>query len=361
MKKSKGLLWVGIFGCCMLAFFFPVSKTFGQVLKIIKKDSINFNYYEPNDDLNNNRVYVSQKLTSPTIINEDGSHKVKYRSNANTNLGIGSTYKWLTLNIGLNFKFINDDDDTRGRTRALDLHAAAFGRSYVFDFFGQFYKGVYLLPETGQVLAGDPYPQRGDIFTQQIGGTFYYYPNWRKFSASAAAIQREWQKKSAGSFMYGAEVFSGKIKGDSSLVPKERAGNFDNYLVDKMQFYEIAAGGGYAYTLVIKQHWFVSASAIASLSAGYMRQFTGKNVTGTGYIRPNFLVRPSFGYNSKKWNGSVMLFASRVNAGNNLGHYQIETYNLRFTLAYRMLPRTKHKKIMDNILNINPFWRNRKS
>jgi hypothetical protein len=358
MKRSTGLIWIGITGGLLLFVSFPFSMVNGQISRIFKKDTINQAYYELNDTLNNNRLYVSQKLTSPAIINEDGTHKVRYRSNANTNLGIGSTYKWLTLNIGINFNFINDDDEIKGRTRFLDLRSTAFGRSYVVDLFGQFYKGVYLLPETGQVLSGEPYPQRGDIFTQQIGATFYYYPNWRKFSSSAAANQRDWQKKSAGSFMYGAEIFSGKIKGDSSLVPKERADYFDNYLVDKMKFFEIAAGGGYAYTLVIKQHWFVTASAIVSLSAGNRRQFTGEKVTGAGYVRPNFLIRPSFGYNSKKWNGSVMLFANRVNTGNNLGHYQIETYNLRFTLAYRMLPRNKHKKILNNILNLSPFWRN---
>jgi hypothetical protein len=354
-QKSKLLA-----GYLLFLTLITCTISFGQKLKINKTDSIKVEFYELNDSLNNNRIYVSQKLTSPAIINKDGSHTLRYRSNGNTNIGIGTTYKWLTINLAGNFGFINDDDDIKGRTRHLDFQSRGFGRSFIIDFFAQFYKGVYLLPDTGKIPQGQPFPQRGDIYTQQIGAAFYYYPNWRKFSTSAAAIQRDWQKKSAGSLIYGGEFFTGKIRGDSNLIPNDRAAYFDNGQVDRIVFFEIAAGGGYAYTLVVNKRWFASVTGIVSLSAGILRESFEGNPQRNIYLRPNYLIRPSIGYNSKRWNGSVMLFGSRVNAGNNNRRYEIETFNLRFTLAYRLLPRNRHNKVLNDVLNLNPFWRDRK-
>ncbi len=343
----------------LLIFFFLFAPyAHAQLLaKIFKKDSIDNNYYEANDTLTNTRLYASQKLTYPTLKSGDGNHEVRYRSNGNTNLGFGNTYGWLTVNIGLNFKFINDDDHLKGKTDFIDMHTQIVGRPYVVDFYGQFYKGVYLMPETGDLPKGTPYPLRPDIYTQQIGFSSYFIPNWRKFSYAAAVTQRDWQKKSAGSFLFGGEFFAGKIKGDSALVPKERARQFENPGINKVKYYEIGFGAGYAYTLVIKRHWFVSASAVTGIATGFLQQYERYDIESSMYFRPNFMIRPSFGYNSKKFNGAVYLFSSQVNAGNTKGYYQVNTSNLRVTIAYRFAPSQRIKKRYQALLNLNPYYR----
>lgn len=328
-----------------------------QFSALFSKDTVNSKYIQLIDTFSNTRLYVSQKLTSPTLVGTDGEHLVKYRSNGPTNLGFGGTYGWLTLNIGLNFKAINHDNDILGETKFLDLHGSGIGKTYFVDFFGQFYKGVYLMPESGKSLPdGVPYPTRPDIYTQQIGLTAWYIPNWRKYSYSAAANQRDWQKKSAGSFLLGWGFFTGKIQGDSSLIPQDRAMYFKHPEIDKVSFFELSAGAGYAYTLVISRHFFAAASFTASLSGGVSHQFSNTKEWNDVYFKPNYLFRPSVGFNGERFNASVMLFAYQLNAGEETS-YRITTSNLRFTVAHRLVPRKKAKKALGHLMNVNPWWK----
>jgi Domain of unknown function (DUF4421) len=339
-----------------LFLIFPFSLK-AQFSTLFSKDTVNPKYIETMDTLANTRLYVSQKLTWPTLISPDGDHMVKYRSNGPTNLGFGGTYGWLTLNIGLNFKAINHDNDIYGESRFLDLHGSGIGKTYFIDFFGQFYKGVYLMPESGKSLPdGVPYPTRPDITTQQVGLTAWYIPNWRRYSYAAAANQRDWQKKSAGSFLLGWGFFTGKIQGDSSLIPADRSAYFPHPGIDKVSFFELSAGVGYGYTLVIRKHFFAAASFTASLSGGVSHQFEGERESNDVYFKPNYLFRPSIGYNGPNFNASVMLFAYQLNAGEETS-YRITTTNLRFTVAHRLVPRAKSKKLLTKLMNVNPWWK----
>jgi hypothetical protein len=270
---------------------------------------------------------------------------------------VGATYDWLTINIGINFGFINNDDDKRGETRFLDLQSQAIGRTSVINLYGQFYKGKYVKPNDGTDPVDGKFTQRPDIYTQQIGASAYFFPNWRRFSYAAAVNQRDWQQKSAGSAIFGGEIFTGKIRGDSSMIPPDQLEDFVQGNVDKITFYELGIGAGYAHTFVIKKHFFISATGIISLSGGLQKQFNEKQSMGTGYLRPNYIIQPSLGYNSRKFNASVMILTSRVNTGNDGGSYQITTSKHRFTLAYRLLPSEKTKKKIIRLFSLNPFWK----
>lgn len=346
-----------LYGFSLLTLMLQCNLLMAQFDKLFSKDTVNSNYIQLIDTLTNTRLYVSQKLTSPTLVSSNGEHLIKYRANGPTNLGFGGTYGWLTINVGLNFKAINHDNDIFGKTKFLDLHGSGIGKTYFVDFFGQFYKGVYLMPESGKSLPdGVPYPTRPDIYTQQVGLTAWYIPNWRKYSYSASAIQRDWQKKSAGSFLLGWGFFTGKIQGDSSLIPKDRAAWFAHPDLHKVSFFELSAGAGYGYTLVINQHLFAAASFTASLSGGVSNQFVGEKKSNDIYFKPNYLFRPSVGYNGPNFNASVMLFAYQLNAGDETS-YRITTTNLRFTVAHRLVPRAKAKKSLNKLMNINPGWK----
>ncbi len=348
---AKQTLWAA------MAFIFFPGAIRAQFSQLFSKDTVYSSYIQLMDTMANARLYVSQKLTSPTLIGSEGEHKVRYLSNGPTNLGFGGTYGWLTINVGLNFKFINHDNDIYGETRFLDLHGSGIGKTYFLDFFGQFYKGVYVAPQSGEKLPdGTPYPTRPDIYTQKIGLTAWYMPNWRKYSYSAAVNQRDWQKKSAGSFLLGWGFFSGKIQGDSSLIPQESAAFFRHPELHKLSFFELSAGAGYGYTLVIRKHFFAAASFTASLSGGISHQFAGEKKHEDVYFKPNYLFRPSIGYNGPRFNASVMLFAYQLHGGEETS-YRINTSNLRFTIAHRMAPKAKSKKALDKLMKVNPRWK----
>jgi len=86
----------------------------------------------------------------------------------------------------------------------------------------------------------------------------------------AAMTQNEWQKKSAGSLLVGGLVFYGQIKGDSSMIPKQVESSFPKASgIDNVNVFGVGIGGGYAYTLVIAKHFFLTGSAIVNLNANF--------------------------------------------------------------------------------------------
>ncbi|MCH5690407.1 DUF4421 domain-containing protein [Niabella sp. W65] len=66
-----------------------------------------------------------------------------------------------------------------------------------------------------------PYYTRPDIETRLYGTTVNLIQNSRKFSAQAAFLLDAWQRKSAGSLLYGGEFFYGSAKGDSAFIPSQ--------------------------------------------------------------------------------------------------------------------------------------------
>lgn len=344
----------------ILLMIFCTFSTHAQILsKIFKIDTSSRGYYEVLDSITNNRFFVSEKLTSPSFQSKADRSWVKYLSNGNTNLGVGQTYEWFNLNIGINFSALNNDDDMKGRTRFLDLHTQIIGRPYIVNLFGQFYKGVFLVPDSGKNAPGIPYEQRPDIRTRLVGGTVYFVPNWRRFSFAAAITQRDWQKKSAGSPLYGLEFFWGNIQGDSALIPKNHQGSFKRSGFDNVRFVEVAAGIGYGYTLVIKKHWFVHGSGTSGFSLGYLGERTsGISDQKNFYLKPNLLVRAAVGYNSHKFNGAFYLFGNQNISGNDQMKTRIITHNVRAIFAYRIAPGPKLKSRYNKILSLNPSWKN---
>ena len=101
-------------------------------------------------------------------------------------------------------------------------------------------------------------------------------PNVDRFSYRAALTENDVQTKSAGSLLFGGEAYYGSIKGDSSLVPVEVRGNFSQFGVDKINFFSIGPGIGYAYTLVIEKHFYITGSAIGSIDVNFSTEETSR-------------------------------------------------------------------------------------
>ena len=102
-------------------------------------------YVESFDDQLTLRTYLSQKYTIFNVNGKGNQYFLQYRPNTNLNLGLGATYRGLTINLGYGFKFLNKDSD-KGTTKYLDLQSHLYGKKWRIDGFGQFYKGYFLFP-----------------------------------------------------------------------------------------------------------------------------------------------------------------------------------------------------------------------
>ncbi len=271
------------------------------------------------------RFYYSQKYSSIAIDETGGKPALRYRPNTTNNLGIGATYRWFTLNLAYGFGFLNPND-SRGKTSYLDLQCHIYGRMLLIDLWGQNYKGYYL-----RGYEDTPYYIRPDITLYEYGLFGQYIFNGQKYSHKAAFVQNEWQKKSSGSWLAGAQVYYSLLKADSSLNVYEMRQS-----KSKISNIQIGPTAGYAYTLVMKKHFFVTASLSLGADIGYNSISDANTLRYKWTFSPTLFSRLSLGYNSDKWAINAMI----VNDGIRLGSFEevklgLNSGNYRLTLTHR--------------------------
>lgn len=266
-------------------------------------------------------------------------------------MGVGATYRAFSLNLAYGFPFLNPDKG-QGKTRYLDLQSHIYPRNWTIDFFGQFYKGYFLTPKGLGAATPQDFYVRPDLGISVFGLAVYNLRNGERFSYRAAFLQSEWQKKSAGTLLFGGEVYLGAVSADSVFVPSPLADNYAQRDVKRMRFVEIGPGAGYAYTFVYNKHWFATGAATLNLDLGFSREYYQERSADKFSVSPNFIYRGVVGYNSNSWNVNLSL------VGNSIGvrgaswknDYKFRTGNYRFTIAKRFAPGPKLKrklKILD--------------
>lgn len=308
------------------------------------------NYVRTYDDKITGRIFLSQKYTLLGVEAPKGETLLQYRPNTTINLGAGATYKAVTLNLAYGFGFLNNDKD-KGRTRYLDLQSRIYGVKWRYDLFGQFYKGYFLYPRG--LAAGSPttFYRRPDIKVREIGINAYNIVNHKKYSYRAGFLQSEWQRRSAGSFLLGGGITYGWVEADSAIVPSSLYSLYNQNQVTGIKYVQFGPGVGYAYTLVVKQHWFISGSLTGSLDISISNESTPGRKLSTVKLNPDFLFSAVTGYNSDSWSVNFSWIANRTSIEGYYkeGGYHVSTGNYRFNVSRRLEPGKDMKKILKGI------------
>ncbi|CAL1516989.1 DUF4421 domain-containing protein [Chitinophaga sp. MM2321] len=335
---DKRILLVLLIVCCRIS---PLSAQ-SRLMKWLHTDN-DTAYIEDHTEDITFRLYGSRKYTKYDIVDRKQNRDILYRPNTPLNIGFGANYRFIGLNLGFNLPFINKYDKY-GKTKYLDLQSHIYLRKLAIDFYGQYYKGYYIAnPEEvfgKSYAAANPYPQRPDIRNIDFGLNVQYIFNDKRFSYRAPNLQNEYQKKSAGSFIVGGEIFLGKIKGDSSLVPANIA---DTTFLREEHFYKtgissIAANAGYAYTFVYKEHLFLSLSVTGGLGLNQTNLFLESgHVSRSVGLQFSNTVRASLGYNSSRYFAGVHYVGMTTRSRMPVPHtYQaFGTGNFRVSLVRR--------------------------
>ena len=221
-------------------------------------------------DMLTTRFYVSNKFNAMDLDDQETAAHLEYRPNTNVNLGIGASYRALTLNIGVGFPFLNSDDSLRGKTNYLDAQGNMYGRRFAINVFAQTYRGYYidqvslagvdaLAPQFLNALAVDRL--RRDMRQQNLGLSVMHIVKNERFSYRAAFNQDAWQRRSAGSVLVGGSLVFQGMRADRSAIPIAVEGAFDAALrFRRIDLFELGGMVGYAHTFVFKQHVFTSLS-----------------------------------------------------------------------------------------------------
>lgn len=299
------------------------------------------------------RTYLSQKYTSLLMSTpvRPGAPSLRFRPNSPLDLGIGATFNALTLNLAYGLSFL-DQNNGRGKTSDIDLQTHLYMRKWVLDGFGQFYRGYYLSPRGNASPDPDLYYLRPDLRVRLVGGSIRRVFNFRRFSFRASLVQNEWQKKSAGTWLAGFQLYYGVVRGDSALVPGLLRPEFPIENVRRMRLVKLGPGAGYAYTYVYRQHWFATGSLTVNLNATFSKEMLEINERWHEDVRPDVLFRVVAGYNSNQWCVTLGWVNGSVSVMSPVYQYTIHTGNYRFTVARRFKTAPRLQKIIPETIKI---------
>lgn len=334
---EKNLVFVA--GLMVILSCMPLTSLYGQ-------DSLPENaYFEAFPYHLTSRIYLSRKYTSLMIKDRATDKSYHYMPNSTLNLGIGATYRDLTLNLAYGFGFLNPERG-RGESKYFDAQAHLYPKKLVIDVFLQFYKGYHLLPEGLGAAIGESYFTRPDMRVRKIGASAQYVFNHGKFSYRAAFLQNEWQKKSAGTFLLGFEMYGGMAEEESNFIPAHLVEIPDRNF-STLRFLDFGPNAGYAYTWVFKEHFFITGSASTSLGAGYSTLIGEQGKQTQWGINPNYLLRGFAGYNSARWSLNANYVYNNVTLQQNREFSNaVMTGNYRLNFVYRFLPGPRIKRYL---------------
>ncbi len=311
------------------------------------------------------KLYGSRKLSSYNFGERGAPNLAKFSPNDYVTAGVGFAYKWVGLNVGFRIPNFNLDESIYGKTKILDFASYFYLRKYTFDVFAQFYDGYYRSNNGlfNREIASGTNLIRPDLKTRNFGINGQYIFNNKKFSYRAAFIQGEWQRKSSGSFILGAGLNYYGVNGDSSIIDRRYTTVTKSPLsFDQSTNVSLGVNIGYAYTLVLGEHWFVTAAVSAGPGIGYTaldnQEDLTRNISKAEYqgvaFQLNGTVRVALGYNSERWFTGVYFtdFANRQYAvfDQQTLRQQATSGLGRLVFAYRIPPQKRMVQKMDDML-----------
>jgi len=286
------------------------------------------------------RAYESSRFNDFKLI--DPNDKLVYKPNHHNNIGLGFTYKVISLNFEFYVPIFGQNNDRYGATHSFDVQTYAYIHRFVVDFYSQFYNGYYLANGTAALAPGQPdVVKRPDIVTKDISLLCQYVFNDEHFSFNGPFYQNEIQNKSAGSLLLGGGIYHNDGHADSSIIPTmpKNANFFDNYRFNGFSYTGIGINTGCAYSLVIRKHFFITGNVTAGIGIGDAHVSGSDLSHGDNRFGMEYMVNGKFaaGYTNNKYFIGVtyIRLVTEINSVAPLTWEQESTGNFRFTLAQR--------------------------
>jgi hypothetical protein len=224
-----------------------------------------------------------------------------YRPNNSFGAGIGVYLFELAFEATLSVPVDEKRTSLYGKSTEFDFQLNALSKHWVGDVFYQRYRGFYRDDSSVPVAANQPYPQRPDVVTENVGVNGVYFFNRLKFSYRSAYNFAERQKKSAGSFLLAGSINAYELRADSSIYGSSYFGIYgNNAALTRLRTTAISVAPGYSYTLVAGR-CFVNA-AVSVGPAYSLIDYTVNKVSGSLETFNTYAdVRFGLGYNGERF------------------------------------------------------------
>lgn len=281
-------------------------------------------------------VIKQRSLSFEVQNNLSRKEKLIYKPNNAYTLGLGA----YVFDLGLELTFaipIDEKNHARfGSSSARDFQINALGKKWGADFFYQKYNHFYIDDPNVPVPPDDPFPQRNDINTRNLGISGIYIFNDTRFSFKSAYNFAERQLKSSGSFLLIGTINSFKVNGDSSVVSDQAQtfiGQESEFKTLKHTTFSISPG--YAYNFIYKD-FFLNTTLFFGPAHNwiYFEREDGSTKNDTN-INAFVAFRIGIGYNSDKFfTGLNFVTQSRSAVFEDI-RFTNSTSTFRFLVGYR--------------------------
>jgi hypothetical protein len=245
------------------------------------------------------RVYTASKTNHFYLFNSSWKDRISFHPQTKLATGLGFSFHDLAIDLGLDTytNSINSDQKTSG----FNFIGSIYSNQHLMDVLFQINNGF---TETATVEGKTTNITRNDIHVFNFGITYNYMFNFRKYSFNSSFIGTQIQKKSAGSPMIGFFFSNFLMTASDSIIPAEFSPLFDpNTLASQANVFSGGGTVGYAYTLVLPYHFFLTASLNAgiTLSLGEAQRDTLNVLSNIQTVTPKFISRDAVGYSGTKF------------------------------------------------------------
>ena len=166
---------------------------------------------------------------------------------------------------------------------------------------------------------------RDDIRTVSLSLQYLFALNYDKFSLKASFINNEMQRKSAGSFLVGAQFHLINIDADSSIVPVFSQGYFDENLhLTSATNSSALINFGYMYTFVWRENFYFTVGFIPGIGLNIGDFKTDIKKPLNSIFTTSWSSMNAIGYNSRKAFGGIQImndaYYFRMDKGEVMAH-----------------------------------------
>lgn len=208
--------------------------------------------------------YLNSKNNTIIYSSIKNNFSLAYKPNSWGNFGIGGSFKWMDLSVGL-FSYGKLNESKYGTTQRIDLQTHIYPRKFIIDLFLQNYIGFYsvnkeVIPPDEKALI------KNDLGMNQLGLNFVRIINYKQYSTKAAYSQSEIQKKKAGTWAIGAKFNIFNVNSDSTLLNANIDSLYQSdYKLKQFTSFLIGILGGYMQNWLYK-NWVFNATIMAGLA-----------------------------------------------------------------------------------------------
>lgn len=243
--------------------------------------------------------------------------------NSSIGLSFGGRLGWLRFSFTLPLADLGTSNTNQSKSFGLNLQF--YRPKYYYEIRGQRFTGFQSQDVTGSF--------RNDIRLWDITlhGFKVLNPN---LSLRAAFKNNQLQLKSQGSWL-AALTFNTQFLNADSIAIREM--NNNSFIINRYKQFEVGTMGGYAYTYLFSDHWYVTPMLIAGPEFRLLtyRGLVTEESRKIFRVGPRFRGRLAFGYNSERMFASVTGYLLPGFATRNRLNTRVQDNQVRFRIGFR--------------------------